>query len=125
MKHTYKDGQVALNSISFDAKNGEFVAIMGKSGCGKSSLLKAISAEFIPDKGRIIVDGKNLFDNYGFYSQYIGYVPQDDLLFSNLTVYENLLFRARLRVKIASLEVIENKINKLFFIYFNNRNFAY
>ncbi len=113
LKHTYKDGQVALNSISFDAKNGEFVAIMGKSGCGKSSLLKAISAEFIPDKGRIIVDGKNLFDNYGFYSQYIGYVPQDDLLFSNLTVYENLLFRAKLRVKIASMEVIENKINNL------------
>ena len=113
LKHTYSDGQIALNSISFNAKNGEFVAIMGKSGCGKSSLLKAISAEFIPDKGNIIVDGKNLFDNYGFYSQYIGYVPQDDLLFSNLTVYENLLFRAKLRIKIASLEVIENKINNL------------
>ncbi len=110
IKHYFADGQLALDSISFDARRGDLIGIMGPSGSGKSSLLKTISTEIVPTYGEIQIDGKSIFSNLGYYTQFFGYVPQDDLLYPFLTVYENLWFRGRLRMPKLSKTYLDQKI---------------
>ena len=71
---------MALDSVSFEAKKGELIGVMGQSGSGKSTLLKTISSEIIPTYGDIQIDGKSLYSGNNYYTQHFGYVPQDDLL---------------------------------------------
>ncbi|MDD2332139.1 MAG: ATP-binding cassette domain-containing protein [Candidatus Cloacimonetes bacterium] len=113
IKHYFKDGQLALDSISFEAHKGELIGILGQSGSGKSTLLKILCAEMIPTYGEIKIDNKSFFGNTGFYSQFIGYVPQDDLLYPNLTVYENLWYRGRLRMQGLSRQHLDQKITNI------------
>lgn len=113
IKHYFKDGTLALDGISFTAKKGEIMAVMGKSGSGKSTLLKTISADIIPSYGRVFINNDDLYDSLYFYAQHIGYVPQEDLLFSNLTVYENLFFRGRLVHPSISKDVLDRKITAI------------
>lgn len=113
VKHFFKDGSLALDSVSFTARKGQLVGILGQSGCGKSTLLKTISTEIVPTYGNVVVDGKKLADNIGYYSQAMGYVPQDDLLYPNLSVYENLWYRGRLRMPNISRENLDQKIVNL------------
>lgn len=113
LKHFFPDGNIGLDRISFSVNKGDLMAIMGKSGCGKSTLLKTLTAEIIPTYGSIDIDGKELYKNLSYFSQYIGYVPQQDLLFSNLTVYENLFYRGMLRLPKMSKAQMDSKINNI------------
>ncbi|WP_294252134.1 ABC transporter ATP-binding protein [uncultured Chryseobacterium sp.] len=82
----------ALNSISFDVKNGETIAFVGPSGSGKSTLVKLLVGLYRPQEGTIFynqVDGKE-FDFDELRNQ-IGFVTQDTQLFAG-TIKENLLF---------------------------------
>lgn len=110
VKHFFADGQLALDSISFDVGKGELIGIMGQSGSGKSTLLKTISTEIMPTYGEIQIDGKSIYSNLNYYTQFFGYVPQDDLLYSYLTVYENLWFRGRLRMPKLPKQYLDQKI---------------
>ena len=110
IKHYFQDGQIALDSISFDVRKGQLIGIMGQSGCGKSTLVKTISTEIIPTYGEILIDGKNLYNNITYFAQHFGYVPQDDLLYPYLTVYENLLYRGKLRMPKISVTNLNQKI---------------
>ncbi len=113
IKHYFKDGTLAVDSLSFEANRGELIAILGQSGCGKSTLLKSISGEYIPTFGSIEIDGKDFYSNLNFFTQHIGYVPQEDLLFSNLTVYENLLYRGNLQMPQISQAHMDQKIGNI------------
>ncbi len=113
LKHYFKDGEQALDGISFEAGKGEIVAVMGRSGCGKSTLLKAISGELFPNYGRVFINRDSYYENIDFYSQYIGYVPQEDLLFPHLTVFENLYYRGRLLLSDIPASVLTVKVNNI------------
>jgi len=93
-----KDRTVALDGISFSLSQGSMMAIMGPSGSGKTTLLKVLLGELEPQRASIEIDQMDFRKNYGFFRKYIGYVPQDDLLFANLSVYENVYFNLRLRL---------------------------
>ena len=79
-----------LNDISFTADSGECVGIAGANGCGKSTLLKILQGSLNPDSGNILYNGNNPLTNQKYFAKYIGYVPQDNPLFANLTVLDNL-----------------------------------
>ena len=117
VKHYYPDGQLALDSISFTAEKGQMIGIMGQSGCGKSTLTKVLSTEIIPTWGNIFIDGRDLSANSSYFMEHLGYVPQEDLLYPNLTVFENLWYRLRLRMPQLSLtnlaQKVENIINQV------------
>ncbi|MCD4650251.1 MAG: ABC transporter ATP-binding protein, partial [Candidatus Cloacimonetes bacterium] len=99
MYHEFDQGQtIALDHVSFQVKKGEILVIVGPSGSGKTTLLKTIVGEIVPLKAKVDLDGTDLYRNFSSFQKYIGYVPQDDLLFENLTVYENLYYCARLRL---------------------------
>lgn len=113
VKHYFPDGQLALDSISFDVRKGQLIGVMGQSGCGKSTLIKTMSTEIIPVYGEIRLDGKNLYNNLNYFTQHFGYVPQDDLLYPYLTVYENLFYRGRMRMPKISQAYLDLKISNI------------
>ncbi len=71
----------AVDGVTFDIHEGETIAVVGESGCGKSSLMKTILALYKPTKGKIVFDGKDLseLDNKGmhWYHSNVGFVQQD------------------------------------------------
>lgn len=81
-----------LANISFNVEQGDCVAIVGANGCGKSTLLGILSGAHKPDEGRITCFGKDLTRESKFFSQKIGYVPQENPLMDKLSVYDNLRF---------------------------------
>lgn len=91
---TYENGQVkALNDISFNIKEGEFVSIIGPSGSGKSTLLHMLGALDIPDSGSIRVGNINLEKSKKlneFRAEQIGFIFQLHNLIPNLSVVENV-----------------------------------
>lgn len=92
----YKNGVIAVNDIDLSIEKGDFVFIIGSTGCGKSSLIKMLYREEKPTKGKIIVGGINVakLKNWSVYKirRKIGVVFQDFKLLQKLTVYENVAF---------------------------------
>lgn len=85
-----------LRGISFQVKNGEFVAIMGSSGCGKTTLLKTLGMLNPPDGGEVLYKGENVRKIYGdrlakLRRKEIAFVFQDYYLLDSLTVQENIM----------------------------------
>nr|MDK2851570.1 hypothetical protein [Candidatus Cloacimonadota bacterium] len=113
IKHFFPDGKLALDSVSFEVKSGQLVAIMGQSGCGKSTLTKVLSSEITPTYGQIAIDGKNIQANLNFYLENLAYVPQDDLLYPNLSVYENLWYRLWLRMPKLQRTQLDQKVSNI------------
>ena len=94
LNFTFKNSTNGLHNFSFNLESGQLVAIMGGSGVGKSTLLGIMNGNIRPDEGSITVNGYLLDAPEA--RQLIGFVPQDDLLIEELTVYQNLWFTARL-----------------------------
>ncbi len=113
LKHLFNDNSIGLDDISFEMEHGDLVAIMGPSGCGKSTLLNVINGYQKPNSGDVVLDNFDLYINYAFLKNFMGFVPQDDLLFDNLTVYENLYFNAKLRYPSKPKKVLEALVNKV------------
>ncbi len=97
VRFCFQDNTLALDDVSFEIDYGDLVAVMGPSGCGKSTLLNIINGYNKPNDGNIEINAYDLHHDYQALKDYLGYVPQDDLLFENLTVYENLYYNAKLR----------------------------
>jgi len=112
LSYTFHDKTQGLQQISFYVNKGEMVGIMGPSGSGKSTLLNVLNGYHVPQMGEIRIDEMNLHEQYMDVKDSIGYVPQDDLLFENLTVYENLYFNACLRYPqgIDNINVLVNSV---------------
>jgi len=80
-----------LSDISFEIKQGEFAVLIGPSGCGKTTTLKIINRLIEPDKGKILIDGKDITKgNPVNLRRTIGYVIQQIGLFPNMTVEQNI-----------------------------------
>lgn len=90
---TYDDTNiVALKNVSFKVKEGETLAIMGKTGSGKSTILELIGRLYDVDEGEILIDGKPIEGyNLDGLRQQLGYVPQDAFLFSS-SIRDNIMF---------------------------------
>ena len=87
-----------VNHIDLSIKQGEFVAIIGGSGAGKSSFMNCISGYSKPTRGQVLINGDDLYENYETMKQIIGYVPQADIVYDTLTVQGMLNYAAMLRM---------------------------
>lgn len=108
---TFKNSHNGLHNFSFNLESGQLVAIMGGSGVGKSTLLGIMNGNIRPDRGTITVNGHPLDSPEA--RQLIGFVPQDDLLIEELTVYQNLLYTARLCFARLSDKEIGERVEKV------------
>ena len=93
VSYTYPNtGIKALDNLSFKLEAGKSMAIMGKTGSGKSTIALLLCRLIDPDSGEILIDGKNLKDhNLELYRKHIGYIPQESYLFSD-TIENNIGF---------------------------------
>lgn len=82
--------KVILEDISFQANCGERIAIVGKNGCGKSTLMRIMSGIMKPDGGEILYFGENALRKKKVFRDYCGYVPQENPLIEELSVKDNL-----------------------------------
>ncbi len=96
VRKQYKTGVVAIHDLSLNIKKGDFVFVIGSTGCGKSTLIKMLYREEKPTKGKIIVGGLDVakLRNSKVYKlrRKIGVVFQDFKLLNKSTVYENVAF---------------------------------
>ncbi|MHA1440420.1 MAG: ABC transporter ATP-binding protein [Candidatus Heimdallarchaeota archaeon] len=91
-KVTIKQVRDTLSDISFDVEPGEIVAILGPTGCGKSTLTKLLARMYNPDKGKIFIDDKNIQDlTLDSLRKNIGVIEQDIFLFST-TLRDNIAY---------------------------------
>jgi ABC-type multidrug transport system ATPase subunit len=93
----FKNGEVALDGMSFTVSRGEMVCVMGASGSGKSTLLKAICGQNQPTDGAILMNGQSLYSHLETLRGYVAYIPQDDAFDEHLTILENLNYATALR----------------------------
>ncbi len=99
-----------MHNLSFDLKNGELLAIMGGSGTGKTTLLSLLNGSLKPQEGSITINGHDISEPKA--KALIGFVPQDDLLIEELTVYENLWFTAKLCFEGMKDEELDRRVMK-------------
>ena len=85
--------KVVLERFNFSVAKGEFVTIIGSSGCGKTTVLKMINGLIEPTSGDIFVDGSNILDkNLTELRRNIGYAIQGSVLFPHMTVEQNISY---------------------------------
>jgi phospholipid/cholesterol/gamma-HCH transport system ATP-binding protein len=88
-----------LQNVSFTAKEGETVVVVGESGTGKSTILKLLLRLLVPDQGRVRIDNEDIthltFDDALKVRQKMGMVFQGAALFDSMTVYENVAYPLR------------------------------
>lgn len=88
----YEEDKEVLHNVSFNARSGQVIALVGSSGSGKSTIAGLAASFLNPDSGRITVDGNDMAQiDLTSYRQFLGVVLQDDFLFEG-TIRENILF---------------------------------
>ncbi|MFC2756515.1 ATP-binding cassette domain-containing protein [Propionibacterium acidifaciens] len=87
-----------LDRVSFRVRSGSLVVVIGPSGAGESTLLRAITGSRPATNGRVVYRGIELYENFASLRQRIGVVPQDDVVHRRLTVRRALRYAAQLRL---------------------------
>lgn len=87
----------AVDSISFDLKDGEVVGFLGANGAGKTTTLKMITGFLVPTIGEIKVNGLDIVDNTSEIQEMIGYLPELNPLYTEMRVYDYLEFLGSIR----------------------------
>ncbi len=108
--------QVVLDRVDFEVREGETVALLGPSGTGKSVLLKHIIGLIKPDRGTVIVDGKNVAtlkrQELSELRSGIGYVFQNGALFDSMNVFENVRLGITDEAKYSDLDYCRERITE-------------
>jgi ABC-type multidrug transport system ATPase subunit len=99
LRKTVRGGRVVLDGVSFAARPGELVGIVGGSGAGKTTLLDLLAGVQRPDGGEVLLDGVDLARNRDAFRTALGYVPQDDIIHLELPLERTLRYAAKLRVR--------------------------
>src|SRR5579859_244895 len=96
ISYQFKNGKLGLREVTVAEESGNLVALMGASGAGKSTLLHVLNGNERPSKGQVLINGIDIHREPQKIEGVIGFVPQDDLLIEDLTVYQNLYFASKL-----------------------------
>ena len=94
--HKYNDF-IALDSVSIDIKPGEIVGLLGKNGAGKSSLMRVLTGFMQPTEGIVHFDGLELQDKAKIIQSQIGYLPENNILYDEMSVFDYLAFVSEIR----------------------------
>ena len=112
VEKTYENGTPALNGISFEIQDGEFVFLVGPSGSGKSTIIKLLTGELVPTRGRVMINGFSMSNitrrQIPLMRRTLGVIFQDFRLIGNKTVNDNLSLA--MRAVGASAKEIKNRI---------------
>ena len=99
-----------LDEVSLSIQPNEFIGLLGPSGAGKSTLMDSLNGMRPASSGQVLVNNLDLYQHLESLKQSIGYVPQDDIIHRELTVYSTLYYVARLRL---SRDISTKEINQI------------
>ncbi|HVF29291.1 MAG TPA: ATP-binding cassette domain-containing protein, partial [Pyrinomonadaceae bacterium] len=103
-----------LDDVALTIQPNEFVGLLGPSGAGKSTLMDALNGTRPATAGRVLINNLDLYQHLESLKQSIGYVPQDDIIHRELTVYRTLYYVARLRLsRDVSAEEIDQIVSEV------------
>ncbi len=106
--------------VSFRIENGETIAVIGRSGCGKSVLLKHINALLSPDSGQVLIDGNDIHEmdyvDQRKIRQKFGILFQGSALFDSINTYENIAFPLRYFTKLKEKEIHDKVMRSLEYV---------
>lgn len=108
----FSNGNLGLRNINIEEESGQLIALMGGSGAGKSTLLNVLNGNEQPSDGSVRINGVDIHTQKSKIEGVIGYVPQDDLLVEELSVYDNLYYAAKLCFKHLSSKELAELVNK-------------
>jgi len=111
--YLFPDGIPGIRNVSFTEGQGKLVGIMGSSGSGKTTLLNILSGLTAPTKGKIVINGNDLYKDQTKLEGVIGLIPQDDLLIEELTVFQNIFYNAKLCFRDKADEEIKELVYKI------------
>lgn len=113
LEYRFKNGAVGLHNLNFTAKSGELIGVMGGSGAGKSTLLNVLNGNLDPSSGEVLVNNLSIHRDKSKLEGVIGFIPQDDLLMEDLTVFQNLFYNTKLAFGNLDDESIKKKVEAL------------
>ena len=96
ISYQFKNGRLGLRNIAITEESGNLIALMGASGAGKSTLLHVLNGTEKPSSGNVFINSIDIHKTPEKVEGVFGFVPQDDLLVEDLTVYQNLYFAGKL-----------------------------
>lgn len=102
-----------LSDLTLDIKGGEFIAIIGCSGAGKTTLMNILGGYNKPSTGKVYINDLDYFENSNCFKGKIAYVPQQEILDQTLTLQKSLEYSLKLRVKDISKEESKKTINHI------------
>ena len=111
LEFQFKNSSNGIQKFNFSEESGHLVGIMGGSGTGKSTLLNLLNGKLEPSVGRVHINGHSV--SRAGREGVIGYVPQDDLLFDELTVFQNLYFNAKISFSGFSESLLKSTVEKV------------
>lgn len=106
----FANGASGLKKVEISEGSGRLVGIMGASGAGKTTLLNVLAGLEKTSQGKITINGLDIHTQRDKVHGVIGYVPQDDLLIEELTVFQNLYYNARLCFSDLTKEQLEKRV---------------
>jgi len=108
----FKSGDIGIRNINVAEEGGRLIGIMGASGSGKSTLLNVLNGNEEPTVGRVTINKVDVHREKERMAGLIGYVPQDDFLIEELTVFQNLYYAAKLSFSDYSDDDVEKLVSK-------------
>jgi len=112
LTYSFPDGSPAITDLSFSTREGKLTGILGASGTGKTTLLNLLSGLLKPESGDVRINGTSIYSQSDKLDGVIGYVPQDDLLVEELTVFDNLFYAASLCLAGRSRKELTDIVNQ-------------
>jgi ABC transport system ATP-binding/permease protein len=113
IEYRFKHSTKGINKLDLTIEGGEMIGMLGRSGAGKSTLLNLLNGNLKPSKGNIQINAFDISLEADKLIGLIGYVPQDDLLIEELSVFRNLYLNAQLCFSNLTSAELTGKVNNL------------
>jgi len=113
IEYRFKNSNKGIRKFSFSKESGNLIGIMGGSGAGKSTLLNILCGKLKPQSGKIRINGYDIHRDIAEIEGIIGFVPQDDLLLEELSVFKNLYLNAKLCLNNLNEEELLKRVNRV------------
>jgi len=110
--YKFPTGDIGLQNINISETQGKLIGILGASGSGKTTLLNILAGIYTPTSGTVKINGFDLHKQKSDLEGLIGYIPQDDLLIEELSVFQNLYYSAKLCFKDKTKEELSQLVDK-------------